>query len=222
MIKKIIPIGALALVAFFACNAVSKSGSDTTTVSEKKMETKNKVNVTDTATFGAGCFWCVETLFAQLKGVDTVLSGYSGGQVKNPSYKEVCNGTTGHAEAVQIAFDSSIIAYTNLLEILFSVHNPTTLNQQGADMGTQYRSAIFYHNQQQKAEAEAYISQLDKSGVFDNKIVTEVTPFSIFYVAEDYHQDYYNQNGDNPYCQMVVRPKVEKFQKNFKEKIEKK
>ncbi len=210
---------AIAFLSFFiaACN-IGKSGNVEHTITQT-MQSENKINVTDTATFAGGCFWCIETIFAQLEGVDTVLSGYSGGNIKNPSYKEVCNGTTGHAEVVQIYFDSSKISFGELMEVFFSVHDPTTLNRQGNDIGTQYRSAIYYHNQSQKEEAEAYIAQLDSSETFTGKIVTEITPFSVFYAAEYYHQNYFNQNGEQPYCQLVVRPKVEKFQKNFKAKI---
>jgi peptide-methionine (S)-S-oxide reductase len=174
---------------------------------------------TDTATFGTGCFWCTEAIFQQLDGVLKVSSGYSGGQVVNPTYKEVCEGNTGHAEVVQIVYDPSRISFDELLEVFWKTHDPTTLNRQGNDVGTQYRSAIFYHNDEQKTKAEKYKAELDKSGAFDNKIVTEITPFSKFYVAEDYHQNYFNNNGSQPYCYFVIRPKLEKFQKVFKDKI---
>ena len=174
---------------------------------------------TDTAIFGNGCFWCTEAIFQQLEGVVKVESGYSGGTVVNPSYKEVCTGTTGHAESLRIVYDPKKISYDELLEVFWQTHDPTTLNRQGNDIGTQYRSVIFYHNNEQKQKAEKYKAELDKSGAFNNPIVTEIVPEQPFYVAEDYHQNYFNENGSQPYCQLVIRPKVEKFQKVFKNKI---
>ncbi|MBS9768095.1 MAG: peptide-methionine (S)-S-oxide reductase MsrA [Flavobacteriaceae bacterium] len=174
---------------------------------------------TETVTLGAGCFWCVEAVFDQLKGVEKVQSGYSGGTAENPSYEEVCTGTTGHAEVVQITYNPQIIAFEDILEVFWTIHDPTTLNRQGADVGTQYRSAIFYHNEKQRKIATAYIQQLNDLKTFEMPIVTEVTPFSNFYPAENYHDNYYNQNGDNPYCRMVIRPKVRKFQKLFEGKL---
>ncbi len=206
----------LFLTIIYSCN-IGKTGNEINKL--KAMETKNITNAADTATFGGGCFWCIETIFSQLKGVDTVLSGYSGGNIKNPTYKEVCNGNTGHAEVVQIVYDSSQITFGELLEVFFNVHDPTTINQQGNDVGTQYRSAIFYHTEDQQKDALAYITQLDSSKVFGNKIVTEIAPFGLFYLAEDYHQNYFNQNGGEPYCQYVVRPKVDKFRKKFENKL---
>ena len=176
---------------------------------------------TDTATFGTGCFWCTEAIFQQLEGVLKVSSGYSGGHVKNPTYKEVCEGNTGHAECVEIVYDPAKITYDELLEVFWQTHDPTTLNRQGNDVGTQYRSAIFYHNAEQKAKAEKYKAELDKSGAWDKPIVTDITPASTFYVAENYHQDYYNNNGSAPYCYYVIRPKLEKFEKVFKNKMKK-
>ena len=173
----------------------------------------------ETATFGTGCFWCTEAVFQQLKGVEKVTSGYSGGHDANPTYKEVCNGTTGHAECLNIEFDPSVISFDELLEVFWQTHDPTTLNRQGGDVGTQYRSVVFYHSDQQKTTTLHQIAELNKSGAWDNPIVTQVVPFEKFYAAEDYHQDYFNNNGGNPYCQMVVRPKVEKFQKVFKNKL---
>lgn len=173
------------------------------------------------ATLGGGCFWCIESIFDQLQGVESVQSGYSGGTVKNPAYKEVCTGRTGHAEVVQITYDSNKIGFEELLEVFWSVHDPTTLNRQGADVGTQYRSAIFYHNEKQKQIAENYIKQLEDSNTFENPIVTEVTAFKNFYPAEDYHTNYYERNGEQPYCRMVIRPKVLKFQKKFSDKLKK-
>ena len=175
---------------------------------------------TDTATFGTGCFWCTEALFEQLNGVLKVTSGYSGGHVKNPTYKEVCTGETGHAECVQVVYEPNKITYDELLEVFFKVHDPTSLNRQGADIGTQYRSAIFYRNEEQKQKAEYYKAELDKSGAYDKPIVTEITPFTKFYPAEDYHQEYYENNkNSNPYCSIVIKPKIEKFQKVFAKKL---
>ncbi len=171
------------------------------------------------ATFGAGCFWCVEAIFQRVDGVSKVVSGYSGGHVKNPSYKEVCQGTTGHAEVCQLSYDPKVVSYEELLEVFWQTHDPTTLNRQGNDTGTQYRSAVFYHNESQKELAEAYKKQLDASGTFKNRIVTEIVPYQTMYVAEDYHQNYFNQNGSQPYCSIVIRPKVEKFKKVFKDKM---
>lgn len=184
-----------------------------------KDETLTKTGHTDTATFGEGCFWCVEATFQQLNGVLSVASGYSGGHVSNPTYKEVCTGTTGHAEVCQITFDPSVISYDELLKAFWGSHDPTTLNRQGNDVGTQYRSVIFYHNQQQQQLAEKYKRELDASGAFNGPIVTEIAPYSVFYKAEDYHQNYFNENGDQPYCQIVIKPKLEKFQKVFKDKL---
>ncbi len=172
-----------------------------------------------TATFGNGCFWCTEAIFQNLKGVQSVISGYSGGKVVNPTYEQVCSGTTGHAEAIQINYDSSQISYAELLEVFWKTHDPTTLNRQGNDVGTQYRSAVFYHDDEQKNLAEKYKKELDASGAFDAPIVTEVTAYSNFYKAENYHQNYYNSHGMAPYCMFVIRPKVEKFKKVFKDKL---
>lgn len=177
---------------------------------------------TDTATFANGCFWCTEAIFEQLDGVISAVSGYTGGHVENPSYKAVCTGETGHAECLQIVYDPAKISFDELLEVFWQTHDPTTLNRQGADVGTQYRSGIFYHNEAQKAKAEKYKAELDKSGAFDNPIVTEITPFTKFYPAEDYHQAYFENNeNSNPYCRIVIRPKLDKFQKVFKDKLKK-
>ncbi|WP_404818010.1 peptide-methionine (S)-S-oxide reductase MsrA [Reichenbachiella ulvae] len=173
----------------------------------------------DIATFGNGCFWCTEAIFSELKGVSKVESGYSGGQTKNPTYKEVCSGTTGHAEVLQITYDPAVISFDELLEVFWKTHDPTTLNRQGNDVGTQYRSVVFYHNDTQKALAEKYKKELDASGAFADPIVTEITAFDVFYPAEDYHQNYYELNGEQPYCNFVIRPKVEKFKKVFKDKL---
>jgi len=171
------------------------------------------------ATFGGGCFWCTEAVFLDVKGVTKVVSGYSGGTVKNPSYKEVCPGLTGHAEATRITFDPKLVSYADLLEIFWNTHDPTTLNRQGADEGTQYRSVIFYHNDEQRKTAEEYKAQLEASHTYKNKIVTEISPLTNFYPAEDYHQNYFALNGNQPYCQYVIRPKVDKFKKQFKNKL---
>ncbi len=176
---------------------------------------------TDTATFGTGCFWCTEAIFQQVEGVIKVTSGYSGGHADNPTYKEVCTGTTGHAECLNIIYDPAKITFDELLEIFWQVHDPTTLNRQGNDVGTQYRSVVFYHNDQQKTTTEKYKLALDKSGAWDSPVVTSLEPFREFYAAEDYHQNYYNNNGGQGYCQFVIRPKVEKFEKVFKSKLKK-
>ncbi len=171
------------------------------------------------ATFGNGCFWCTEAVFQELNGVEKVVSGYAGGTVKNPSYKEVCTGETGHAEVIRLQYNPEKISYTELLEVFFSTHNPTTLNRQGADVGTQYRSAIFYHNQEQKKAAEEIIALLTKEQVYDMPIVTEITPINNYYKAEDYHQNYYNNNKNAGYCRAVINPKLEKFRKKYKDKL---
>lgn len=186
------------------------------TIYFQNMNTKNY----ETATFGNGCFWCSEAIFSRLKGIISVHSGYSGGNTKNPSYEEVCEGNTNHAEVVEIIFDPQIISYTELLEVFFKTHNPTTLNQQGADKGTQYRSVIFYHSQEQKTTAEHIITELNKEKIWENPIVTQIEPFSVFYKAENYHQGYFdNPNNKNRYCQMVILPKLEKFKTIFSKKL---
>lgn len=171
------------------------------------------------ATFGAGCFWCVEAIFQRVDGVEKVVSGYSGGEVKNPSYKEVCNGNTGHAEVCQLSYDPNEVSFEELLEIFWQTHDPTTLNRQGNDVGTQYRSVIFYHNESQKELAKQYKTELDKAGIYNDPIVTEIAPFDKMYIAEDYHQNYFNENGSQPYCSFVIQPKVDKFKKVFKDKM---
>ena len=173
------------------------------------------------ATFGAGCFWCVEVIFQNLEGVTKVVSGYSGGKVENPTYKEVCEGNTGHAEVVQIHYDPEKISYESLLEVFWKTHDPTTLNRQGNDVGPQYRSVIFYHNAKQKELAEYYLKKLDESGAYDQPVVTEIEPFKNFYEAEDYHQDFYDLNPQVPYCKFVIEPKLEKFKKVFQDKLKK-
>jgi peptide-methionine (S)-S-oxide reductase len=175
----------------------------------------------DTATFGTGCFWCTEAIFQQLEGVVEVTSGYSGGHVVNPTYEEVCAKTTGHAECLNIVYDKTKITFDELLEIFWQTHDPTTLNRQGNDVGPQYRSAIFYHTPEQQEKSENYKAELDKSGAWDKPIVTEISAIKNFYPAEDYHQDYYKNNGGQPYCYYVIRPKVDKLQKVFKDKLKK-
>ncbi|MBN2775278.1 MAG: peptide-methionine (S)-S-oxide reductase MsrA [Prolixibacteraceae bacterium] len=175
----------------------------------------------ETATLGGGCFWCTEAIYKELKGVKSILPGYSGGHVKNPSYKEVCTGNTGHAEVVQIEFDTDVVSFAEILEVFFETHDPTTLNRQGADIGTQYRSVVFYHSEEQKKTAEEIIALFGKEKVYSDPVVTEVTKFEAFYPAEDYHKDYFAENPNQPYCRMVVAPKVEKFEKIFKDKLKK-
>jgi len=173
----------------------------------------------EVATLAGGCFWCLEAVFDDVKGVEQVDSGYSGGNVPNPTYRQVCTGTTGHAEVVQITFDPQLISFKELLQLFFTVHDPTTLNRQGPDVGTQYRSAIFYHTPAQKAIAEQVIKEMTAAQIWPSPIVTEVTPFSAFYKAEDYHQEYFKFNGEQPYCRAVVAPKVAKFRKQFRERL---
>ena len=187
----------------------------------KMNKEKNNLEGAEVITLGAGCFWCVEAIFQQVEGVLKVESGYSGGLVKNPSYKDVCTGMTGHAEVVQVSYDPKEISFDKILEIFWKTHDPTTLNRQGADEGTQYRSAVFYHNEAQKTAAEAWKAKLNAEHVFPNPIVTEIVPFKVFYPAEDYHQDYYDLNGHNPYCQVVIKPKLDKFVKVFKDNLKK-
>ena len=170
-------------------------------------------------TLGGGCFWCLETLYLDLQGVHSVRSGYAGGAVPNPTYEEVCTGTTGHAEVVQVEFDPTLITYPEILEVFFAMHDPTTLNRQGADVGTQYRSAIFFHSSEQEDQARASIAEVEAEGVWDGTIVTEVTPFPEFYPAGDYHEDYFRRNSNQPYCQAVINPKVAKFRARFSHKL---
>ena len=173
----------------------------------------------ETATLAGGCFWCTQAIFKRLKGVESVMSGYSGGDVKNPTYEQVCQGTTGHAEAIQIKFDPKISSYEKLLEVFFKLHDPTTLNRQGNDVGTQYRSAIFYHDQKQKQAAKKLKTELDQSGTYPNPIVTQIVPYTKLYKAEDNHQDFYNKNKTYGYCQLVIDPKIQKLYKDFKELV---
>lgn len=205
----------------FAFSLVSCTGGTASTMNTTNIQSMTNVK-TDTATFGAGCFWCVEAVFQQLDGVLKVTSGYSGGHIANPTYEQVCDKNTGHVEVAQIVYDPAKISFDELLEVFWKTHDPTTLNQQGNDKGPQYKSAIFYHNQHQKELAEKYKAELNKSGAWDKPIVTVIEPLKNFYTAEDYHQNYFNNNPEQMYCRYVIQPKVEKFQKVFKDKLKKK
>ncbi len=204
------PINFILIAGFFTMNASLTMNTN---------DNKNESFSLQKATFGSGCFWCTEAFFINLKGVTKVESGYSGGKVKNPGYREVCSGLTGHAEVIQITFDPAAVGYEDLLEIFWSTHDPTTLNRQGADEGTQYRSVVFYHNDEQKRMAEQYKQQLEASHVYKTPIVTEISPLMNFYAAEDYHQNYFALNQNQGYCQYVIRPKLEKFKKQYGTKL---
>ncbi|MDP3147981.1 MAG: peptide-methionine (S)-S-oxide reductase MsrA [Ignavibacteria bacterium] len=201
------------LISLTACN---KSKDNNNFKDQEIMETTTKL---DTATFGSGCFWCSEAIFERVKGVHKVISGYAGGTTENPSYEQVCTGKTGHAEVCQIIFDPTVVSFADLLKIFWKTHDPTTLNRQGADEGTQYRSVVFYHSNEQKKLAEHYKLELDNSGAWADPIVTEISPFTKFYPAEAYHQNYFANNPTQGYCSFVIAPKVEKFEKVFKEKL---
>jgi methionine-S-sulfoxide reductase len=222
------------LFQLFSILALQLSACGEITNKEKQMDNISKLNTTenepmratnpssyDTITLGGGCFWCVEAVYEMLDGVLKVESGYSGGTVKNPSYREVCTGSTGHAEVAQITFDTSRTSLEEILKVFFTVHDPTSLNRQGADVGTQYRSVIFYRNQHQLNVSKSIITDLNKNHVYDKPVVTQLDPLTAFYKAEDYHQDYYNQNKEAPYCRMVIQPKLEKFEKLFKDRLKK-
>jgi peptide-methionine (S)-S-oxide reductase len=185
-------------------------------VEESQSNNSSRMEV---ATLGGGCFWCLEPIYEELRGVEKVESGYSGGAVPNPTYRQVCTGITGHAEVIQVTFDPEVVSFKDILEVFFTTHDPTTLNRQGADIGTQYRSAIFYHDEEQKRVAEEVISELEARHLWDNSIVTEVAPFDAFYRAEDYHQGYYRNNEYQPYCQVVIAPKVAKFRSRYLAKL---
>ena len=206
---------ALSLMLFAITACVNSAAKEEVTTKEELIMSDNL----DTATFGAGCFWCVEAVFQQLKGVEKVVSGYSGGARDNPTYDQVCSGATGHAEVIQVIYNPEIVSFKELLEVFWTVHDPTTLNRQGADVGTQYRSVIFYHSDEQKQLAEHYKSELNTSGSFSSPIVTEISPYTKFFSAEKYHQDYYNNNKNQPYCSMVIQPKLDKFKKVFQDKL---
>ncbi len=202
-------------------NQAASPDASTPAASEEASENSNAANL-ETVTFGSGCFWCTEAMFQNLRGVKSAVSGYSGGRTQDPTYEQICSGNTGHAEVVQVTFDPSVISFDDLLRVFWRTHDPTTLNRQGHDVGTQYRSAIFYHNDEQREVAEQYKAQLEKSNAFGAPIVTEITPFEKFYPAEKYHQKYFDLNPGQSYCQVVIRPKVEKFQKEFGELLESK
>lgn len=221
--KKLLTLLSFAVSALFSCAQKTpvlqqQKSTDMTNDSLKK----ENVSSIEIATFANGCFWCTEAIFEQLDGVISAVSGYTGGQTPNPTYKEVCTGETGHAECLQITYNPSKISFDELLEIFWQTHDPTTLNRQGADIGTQYRSAIFYHNNEQKEKAEEYKAELNARGAFENPIVTEITVFGKFYPAEDYHQQYFETNeNNNSYCRIVIRPKLDKFKKVFKDRLKK-
>ena len=206
------------LLTFSALISLSSCANKKTAIASAAIQNNAS---TDTVTFGTGCFWCTEAIFQQVEGVISVESGYSGGKVENPTYEQIGTGATGHAECLNIVYDPKKVTYDELLEMFWQSHDPTTLNRQGNDIGPQYRSVIFYRNQQQKETAEKYKIALDKSGAYSRPVVTTLEPITKFYKAENYHQNYYNQNGNQPYCQFVIRPKVEKFQKVFKDKLKK-
>ena len=212
-------LGIVTLFASISCGQKTENQKISKKMNEEKVNMENM----ETVTFGAGCFWCVEAVFQQIEGVVKVESGYSNGNgsVKNPSYREVCTGNTGNAEVVQVTFDPKKVSFDTILEIFWKTHDPTTLNRQGADEGTQYRSAVFYANETQKTVAEAWKKKLNDEHVFSDPIVTEITPLSNYSKAEDYHQDYYALNGHNPYCQVVIKPKMDKLSKTFKDKLKK-
>jgi peptide-methionine (S)-S-oxide reductase len=201
---------------FSSCTAKEKPFVKEEFKEPVKVKVKEGMEV---AIFAGGCFWCTEAVFLEAKGVEKVVSGYIGGKTINPTYKDICTGETGHAEAIQITFNPNEVAYEDLLEIFFGTHDPTTLNRQGADVGTQYRSEIFYHSEAQKTKAENYIQLLEKEKLYDKKIMTKVSSATLFYPAEDYHQNYYNQNSNQGYCQMVIAPKLEKLRKYYKSKL---
>ena len=206
----------ISLIFLFSnCSFTSKTEPK---ITNKQIINKQMSEKTDTAIFGAGCFWCVEAIFQRLKGVESIESGYTGGTVENPTYKQVCTGETGHAEVTKIIFNPDVISFNDLLEVFWTTHDPTTLNQQGADIGTQYRSAVFYLNDEQKMQAEKSKSEI-ATQIWDGTIVTEITPLKKYYKAEDYHQNYFNQNSDQSYCRFVINPKLEKFRKKFRDKV---
>lgn len=213
--KQILALSLLSIF-FLGVNAQTKNHPISALKKTNKMDNTTQFDI---ATFGAGCFWCVEAQLQQLEGVKSVASGYSGGHVKNPTYKEVCAGTTGHAEVVQVVYDTHKLSYAELLQAFWTSHDPTTMNRQGNDVGTQYRSAIFYHNEKQREQALHYKDELNKSKAYNAPVVTEISPFTVFYKAEDYHQNYYNQNGSQPYCAYVIQPKLDKFKKVFNGKL---
>jgi methionine-S-sulfoxide reductase len=230
---KLIPFKLVALlltiftITFSACAQTSNTNKpieSTDNIPSKAsnvVDSKSNTLTTDTITLGGGCYWCVEAVYEMLDGVTKVESGFSGGTVKNPSYREVCTGSTGHAEVVQITFDNTKTSLDEILKVFFTVHDPTTLNRQGADVGTQYRSVIFYRNNNQYKVAKSIIDEINKENVYGTPVVTQLSALTNFYMAEDYHQDYYNQNKGDQYCRMVIQPKIEKFEKLFRDRIKK-
>ncbi len=223
---RILFISVISLAGLSSCaqkdnSTKNKNNKMSTSTSLSKNNGSTPLTATDTATFGTGCFWCTEAIFQQLEGVEKVTSGYSGGTVPNPTYEQVCSKTTGHAECLNIMYDPKKISFDELLEVFWQTHDPTTLNRQGGDVGTQYRSVVFYHNEEQRTKTAKYKSELDKSGAFAKPIVTTLEPFTVFYPAEEEHQNYYRNNTSQGYCQFVIRPKVEKFEKVFKNKLKK-
>jgi len=210
----------LSFLFFIGCNQAQQSSAKT-----KKLNSSsnNQTMSTSTAmaTLGGGCYWCLEAVFQRMDGVEKVVSGFSGGQVMDPTYNEVCSGKTGHAEVIQITFDTSKVSFTDILKVFFTMHDPTTLNRQGNDIGTQYRSVIFYNDAEQQQTAQGIIAELNASGAYESAVVTQVAPFDIFYKADDYHQNYYNDNKTQPYCAYVIQPKIEKFEKVFKDRLKK-
>lgn len=208
------------IVALIVSGVFIQCKSNTATGQQFNNNTQHveSTSTMDTITLGGGCFWCIEAVFRELNGVKSAVSGYSGGKIKNPTYREVCSGLTGHAEVVQVVFDTTKVSLEEVLEVFFTVHDPTTLNRQGADVGTQYRSVIYYHNTDQQQRSKAILDKLGASGAYSQPIVTELSPFTEFYSAEAYHQDYFNQNSGEPYCRIVIQPKLDKFRKVFDDK----
>lgn len=208
IVKQILP---LLLVIFYSCSSANTKTID--------MINNSNSEQYETTTLGGGCFWCIEAVFLDVKGIASATSGYSGGHIKNPAYREVTSGRTGHAEVVQLTFDPAVITYREILEIFFHLHDPTTLNRQGADVGTQYRSVIFYHNEEQEKTAKEVFAEIDASDLWENPLVTEISPLKEFYVAEDYHQNYYKNNPNQPYCTYVISPKMQKLRHLFRDKL---
>jgi peptide-methionine (S)-S-oxide reductase len=220
MRNKVVFVGLLAMIAAGCIQSVPVKAAENKGSSMKQDESKDRNPNEKIATFGAGCFWCVEAVFEQLKGVKRVESGYCGGSVDSPTYEQVCTGQTGHAEVCQVHYDPAVIPYEELLEVFWKVHDPTTLNRQGPDVGTQYRSVVFYHDEEQKKVAEAYKKQLDASGTWSQPIVTQIVPLEKFFPAEAYHQNYFRLHPGQGYCAMVIKPKVAKFKKEFHDKLQ--
>lgn len=224
LILVILGVSACFVAGWLVTKQVGRDPSMSATTTDEKFPEFEPARVAETderkkATFGNGCFWCTEAVFQEIRGVHEVVSGYSGGQVENPTYEQVCAGTTGHAEVIQITYDPAVVSFAELLEVFWRTHDPTTLNRQGADVGTQYRSVIFCHDDEQQKAAEHYLQELDSAGVFRAPIVTQIEPFTKLYPAERYHQNYFKQNPEQAYCAMIIQPKMEKFRKVFSEKL---